>query len=134
MNNKQCFYLYTLDLHLEMVEDLLSDLHGFLSQSESEQVDDGVLALRSHAGVLVLGVVQQTLQERLDEIGLHGGGFWFFEHPPQHPLRHQSDVAGLILKTLRGSTDDRLLQQVLVTVFIFLYILCCCHVFLFTAT
>lgn len=80
-----------------------------------------MFALSPHAGVLVLGVVQQTLQQGFDQIGLHGGGGGFFEHPPQHPLRHQSDVAGLILKTLRGNTEQQngLLQQVLVPVYIF---------------
>lgn len=83
-------------------DSLWSDLHGFLSLAESQQVDDGVLALGPDTGVLVLGVVEQTLQQGLNEAVLHCGSSWVFEHPPQHPLRHQSDVTGLILKTLKS--------------------------------
>lgn len=65
-----------------------------------------MFALRPDTGVLVLGVIQQTLQEGLDEGDLHGGHRGVFEHPPQHPLRHQSDVTRLVLKTLRGHRDE----------------------------
>ena len=78
-----------------------ADLHELLPLPQPEQADDGVLALGPDAGVLVLGVVQQTLQERLDKAGVQGGCGRVFPHPPQHALRHQTDVAGLVLQTLR---------------------------------
>lgn len=80
----------------------VTDLHGLLSLTQSEQANDGVFALGSDAGVLVLGVVQQALHQRLDEGGLQGGRGVVFKHPPQHPLRHQPDVTGLVLETLQG--------------------------------
>ena len=45
-------------------------LHGLLSLAQAEQADDGVVTLGPDAGVLVLGVVQQGLQQRLDVAGL----------------------------------------------------------------
>lgn len=84
-----------------------SDLHGFVSLAEFQQADDGVFALSSDAGVLVLGVVQQSLQQGLDQADFHGGSLRFFEHPPDNSLRHQSDVTGLILETLNGHTDNK---------------------------
>lgn len=74
-----------------------ADLHGFLAAAQLQQVDDGVLTLSAHAGVLVLGVVQQTLQQRLHQTHLQGGGGGLPEHPPQHTFRHQPDVTGLVL-------------------------------------
>lgn len=59
-----------------------------------------MVALGTDAGVLVLGVVQQGLQQRLDEAGFHGGCGRLTEHPPQHTLRGQADVARLVLQTL----------------------------------
>lgn len=79
-----------------------SDLHDFFSLAELEQVDDGVFALSADAGVLVFGVVQQTLYQGLHQADLQRGGLRVIPHPPQYPLRYQSDVAGLVLKTLRG--------------------------------
>lgn len=79
-----------------------SDLHDFFSLAELEQVDDGVFALSANAGVLVFGVVQQTLYQGLHQADLQRGSLWVIPHPPQYPLPYQSDVAGLVLKTLRG--------------------------------
>lgn len=70
--------------------------------AELQQVDDGVLALSSHAGVLVFGVVQQTLNQGLGQAHLQRGSLRVLPHPPQHPLRDQPDVARLVLKTLEG--------------------------------
>lgn len=61
-----------------------------------------MFALSADAGVLVFGVVQQTLYQGLHQAHLQRGGLWVLPHPPQYPLRYQSDVAGLVLKTLRG--------------------------------
>lgn len=61
-----------------------------------------MFALSAHAGVLVFGVVQQTLDQGLHQAHLQRGGLWVSPHPPQYPLRYQPDVAGLVLKTLRG--------------------------------
>lgn len=88
-------------------ERLDSDLHEFLPLAELEQADDGVFALSSDAGVLVFGVVQQTLYQGLHQAHLQRGGLRVFPHPPQHPLRYQSDVAGLVLKTLGGRGNQR---------------------------
>lgn len=82
-----------------------SDLHDVVALAELEQVDDGVFALSSDAGVLVFGVVQQTLYQGLDQAHLQRGRLRVFPHPPQHPLRDQSDVAGLVLKTLGGAGE-----------------------------
>lgn len=77
-----------------------SDLHDFFSLAELKQVDDGMFALSADAGVLVFGVVQQTLYQGLHQADLQRGSLWVTPHPPQHPLRYQSDIAGLVLKTL----------------------------------
>ena len=72
-----------------------------------------MFALGADAGVLVLGVVQQALQQRLDQAGLQGGRGRLLERPPQDALGHQPDVTGLVLKTLQGRggrvspTDNR---------------------------
>lgn len=76
-------------------------LHGVLSTAQLQQVDDGVLALGPDASVLVLGVVQQAFEQRLHQRPLQAGRGRIPPHPPQHALRHQPDVAGLILETLR---------------------------------
>lgn len=81
-------------------ESLDSDLHDFFSLAELEQVDDGVFALSSDAGVLVFGVVEQTLYQGLHQANLQRGDLRVLPHPPQYSLRYQSDVAGLVLKTL----------------------------------
>ena len=77
-------------------------LHGLLALAQAQQADDGVVALGPDAGVLVLGVVQQGFQQRLDVAGLQGGSGCLAEHPPQHALRCQADVTRLVLQTLRG--------------------------------
>lgn len=48
----------------------MTDLHALLSPAQSQQADEGVFALGSDAGVLVLGVVQQGLDDRFDQTGL----------------------------------------------------------------
>lgn len=94
-------------------------LHGLLSTPQLQQVDDGVLALRPDASVLILGVVQQALQQRLQQRPLQAGRRRLPPHPPQHTLRHQPDVAGLVLETLQEGSrlshsvlDERLYQCV----------------------
>lgn len=64
-----------------------------------------MFALGSDAGVLVFGVIQQTLNQGLHQAHLQRGSQRVFPHPPQHPLRYQSDVAGLVLKTLGGGNQ-----------------------------
>ena len=93
-----------VDVHVDVRVDVraVSDLHGLLPLAQSEETDDGVFALGSDAGVLVLGVVQQALQQRLDQAGLQGGRGRLLERPPQDALGHQPDVTGLVLKTLQG--------------------------------
>lgn len=79
--------------------------------AEPQQVDDGVFALGSDRGVLVLGVVQQALQQGLHQAGLQDGSGWLSEHPPQHSLRYQPDVTGLVLKTLWGARGQNTSQK-----------------------
>lgn len=92
-------------------ERLVPHLHDLVALAELEQVDDGVLALSSDAGVFVFGVVQQALYQGLHQAHLQRGRLRLFPHPPQHPLRDQSDVAGLVLKTLGGGPEKSLKLQ-----------------------
>lgn len=75
-------------------------LKHVLALSHLQQVDDGLVAVGSHAGVLVFRVVQQGLQDGLGRRGVEGreGGF---VGPPDHLFCNQLDVAGRILETLR---------------------------------
>ncbi len=78
----------------------MTDLHAVFSLAQPQQTDECVLALRSDAGVLVLGVVQQNFDDRFDQTGLQSGSLRLLTHPPQHALRHQTNVTRLVLQTL----------------------------------
>lgn len=78
----------------------MTDLHAVFSLAQPQQADERVLALRSDAGVLVLGVVQQSFDDRFDQTGVQSGSLRLLTHPPQHALWHQTNVTRLVLQTL----------------------------------